>query len=76
MKAVHIGVSGEDDLRIPQALHSILDIERLDKVEKLLVLVENILVEPTGVERLTLEEKDGLIHFVREIDKRKLYILF
>jgi hypothetical protein len=58
--AVHIGIGGDDDAVVAQAVHAVLDVERgLDQVE-LLVLVHHLLGEAVAVERLALEAEHGL----------------
>jgi len=58
--AVHVGVGGDDDAVVAQAVHAVLDVERgLEEVE-FLVLVDDLLGQAIGVERLALEGEDGL----------------
>ena len=64
--AVDVGVGGDDDLVVAQAVEAVLDVERgLEEVE-FLVLVDDFLGEAVGVERLALQGEDGLrLHVAR-----------
>ena len=66
--ALDVGIvfGRDDDAVVAQAIHAVLDVEgRLQEV-KLLVLVDDLLGEPVGVERLALEGEDRLgLHVAR-----------
>ena len=53
-----------------KVLERVLDVERLDEVEELLVLVEDVLVEPARVEALAAQEEDRLVHRVARAAER------
>jgi hypothetical protein len=58
--AVDVGVGRDDDPVVAQAVEAVLDVEcGLEEVE-FLVLVDDLLGEAVGVERLALEGEDGL----------------
>ena len=64
--AVHVGVGGDDDLVVAQAVEAVLNIESGLEEVKLLVLVDDLLGEAVGVERFALEREDGLsLHVAR-----------
>ena len=64
--AVDVGIGGDHDLVITQSIEPLLDVQcRLEQV-KLLVLVNDLFRKAVGVERFSLERKDGLrLHVTR-----------
>ena len=66
MHAVDVGIGGDDDLVVAQPIEALLDVERGLEQVKFLVLVDDLLGEAVGVERLALEGEDGLrLHVAR-----------
>ncbi len=58
--AVHVGVGGDDDPVVAQAVEALLDVQGgLEEVE-LFVLVDDFFREAVGVERLALQREHGL----------------
>jgi hypothetical protein len=55
--AVHVGVGGDDDLVVAQAVEAVLDVQRGLEEVKLLVLVDDLLGEAVGVERFALSAR-------------------
>ena len=70
VESVDIGIGREDDLAVAKVLERVLDVERLDEVEELLVLVKDVLVEPASVEALAAQEEDRLVHRVTRAAER------
>ena len=70
MQTVHIGVSREDDAPITQMVERLFNVERLDEIVELLVSVKDFLVQSACVQRLALQEEDGLIHRVARRSQR------
>ena len=60
VQAVHVGVGGEDDLFVAQPFEVVLDVEAAHEVVQLVVLVDDVALEVPDVERLALEDEDGL----------------
>ena len=60
MHTVDIGIGGDDDIVVAQAVDSLLDVEGgLEEVE-LLVLVDHLAGHPEGVEGLTAQREHRL----------------
>ena len=60
VEAVHVGIGGEDDPIVAQAVYRVLNAERLHDVVEFLILVQHVHALPPGVERLALETEDRL----------------
>jgi len=58
MQPVHVGVGGEDDLVVAQALDVVLDVQALHEVVHLVVLVNHVALEIPDVERPALARED------------------
>ena len=60
MHAVHVGIGRDNDFAIAQAVEAVLDVERGLEEVKFLVLINDFLREPVGVERFALQREDRL----------------
>lgn len=60
MHAIHIGIGGDDDFVVAQTIEAVLDIEGGLEEMKLLVLIDDLLGEAIGIERLAFECEDRL----------------
>src|SRR5664280_141865 len=60
MHAVHVGVGGNYDAGVAQAVEPLLDVQRRLQEVELLVLVNHLLGQAVGIERLALEGEDRL----------------
>ena len=66
--AVDVGVGGDHDLRVAQAVDAVLDAERAHQVVELFVLVDRVALEAVAVERLAAQAEDGLGLDVARLD--------
>src|SRR6266540_224034 len=60
VKAVHVGIGGQDDFAIAEVFNAVLDVEGAHEVVHLVVLVHDVTLEVPDVEGLALEDEDGL----------------
>ena len=64
--AIHVGIRGDHDFVVAQAVEAFLDVQRRLEKMKLLVLVDHFLREPVGVQRFALQREDRLrLHIAR-----------
>ena len=70
VQAVHVGVGGEDDLLVAEALEVVLDVEAAHEVVHFVVLIDDVALEVPDVERLAFEDEDGLGVDVAATDDR------
>src|SRR5574344_2505379 len=75
VESVDVGVGREDDLAVAEMLERLVDVERLDQVEELLVAVEDLLADAERVERLSAEEEHRLVHRVARAAEPILFIV-
>ena len=57
---VDIGIGGDDDLIVAEAVYAVLDVERALEEEELLILVDSVSTEAKGIERFASEAEYGL----------------
>lgn len=58
--AIDVGIRGDDHLVVAKSVQAVLDVEGVLQAVELVVLVDDLLAEAEGVERLSLEAEDGL----------------
>ncbi len=61
VQAVHVGVGGENDLVVAQALEVVLDVQAAHEVVHLVVLIDDVALEVPHVERLAFEDEHRLV---------------
>ena len=70
VQAVDVGIGGEDDLVVAQALGRVLDVQAAHQVVQLLVLVHHIALQVADVQRLAAQGEDRLVVHVAAADDR------
>ena len=62
VKAVHVGVGCDNDLRITQIVDILLNIQSMHDIEKLFVRVNRVQFQTVTVQRLAAEREYSLVH--------------
>ena len=70
VQAVHVGIGGEDDLFVAEALEVVFDVEGAHEVIEFVVFIDDVPFEVPHVERLALEDEDGLRIHLAATDNR------